>query len=118
MLLFDDVWLVGVDGSGGVSGDDVYNLIFVNNTWYILLRLHQMLSERLLKIEKLAAKIAANEAEDKKYRREGTAEALRLKKPSTTDIEEYYPLFIDMVKNLLDGQVWSFHLSSVGPTMQ
>ena len=22
--------------------DDVYNLIFVNNTWYILLRLHQV----------------------------------------------------------------------------
>lgn len=53
-------------------------------------------------------KIADNEARDKKYRREGTAEALRLKKPATAEVEEYYPLFIDMVKNLLDGKK-AFH---------
>ena len=50
-------------------------------------------------------KIAQFEAHDKKYRREGTAEALRLKKPSTADVEDYYPVFTDMVKNLLDGEV-------------
>ena len=50
-------------------------------------------------------KIAEFEALDKKYRREGTAEALRLKKPNVMDVEDYYPLFIDMVKNLLDGQM-------------
>lgn len=85
--------------------DDVYNMIFVNNTWYTILRLHQMLCERLLKMYKLAMKMAKFDARDKKYRREGTAEALRLKKAGLTDVEEYYPTFLEMVKNLLDGQL-------------
>jgi len=65
-----------------------------------------MLCERLLKMYKLAVKIASFEANDKKYRREGTAEALRLKKPTTftADVEDFYPAFQDMVKNLLDGK--------------
>ena len=62
-----------------------------------------MLCQRLLKMYNLAMKIADNESHDKKYRREGTAEALRLKKPNTANVEDYYPLFMDMVKNLLDG---------------
>ena len=52
----------------------------------------------------LAIKVAEFEANDKKYRREGTAEALRLKKPAITDVEDFYPTFQDMVKNLLDGK--------------
>jgi len=85
--------------------DDVYNLLFTNNTWYIFLRLHQMLCERLGKMYQQAMKIAEFEAHDKQYRREGTAIALRLKRPDATDVEEYYPAFLDMVKNLLDGQL-------------
>lgn len=57
----------------------------------------------------LAMKISAFEANDRQYRREGTAEALRLKKPATTDVEDYYPTFQDMVKNLLDGIILEFH---------
>jgi len=52
----------------------------LNNTWYTMLRMHQMLCERLLKMYQLAMKMASFEANDKKHRREGTAEALRLKK--------------------------------------
>ena len=63
-----------------------------------------MLCDRLLKMYKLAMKIVAFEAHDKKYRKEGTAVALRLKKPESTDVEEYYPTFLDMVKNVLDGK--------------
>jgi len=85
--------------------DDYYNLIYLNNTWYTMLRMHQMLCERLLKMYQLAMKMASFEANDKKHRREGTAEALRLKKPETTDVEEFYPTFLDMVKNLLDGHL-------------
>ena len=29
--------------------------------------------------------------------------ALRLKQPTTIDVEEYFPAFLEMVKNLLDG---------------
>lgn len=30
------------NGSSEIPGNDVYNLIFVNNTWYTLFRLHQV----------------------------------------------------------------------------
>ena len=63
-----------------------------------------MLCDRLLKMYKQALKVASFEAHDKKYRHEGTAEALRLKKPAVTDVEDFYPAFQDMVKNLLDGE--------------
>ena len=62
-----------------------------------------MLFDRLLKMYKQAVKVASFEVRDKKYRRQGTAEALRLKKPAITDVEDFYPAFQDMVKNLLDG---------------
>lgn len=71
-----------------------------------------MLCERLLKMYQLAMKMASFEVNDKKHRREGTAEALRLKKPVTTDVEEFYPTFLDMVKNLLDGEFDTPHLYS------
>ena len=48
-------------------------------------------------------KIAEDEARDKMHRREGTAVALRLKQATTTDVEEYFPVFLEMVRNLLDG---------------
>lgn len=48
--------------------------------------------------------IAEGEASDKQQRKEATAIALRLKAPSEIDLEEYYPAFLDMVKNVLDGQ--------------
>lgn len=32
----------GKSSNGLADPDDVYNLILVNNTWYILLRLHQV----------------------------------------------------------------------------
>lgn len=38
-------------------------------------------------------------------RRESTATALRLKPKSETKIEDYFPTFIDMLKNLLDGNM-------------
>ena len=56
----------------------------------------------------LAMKIAVDEARDKMHRREGTAVALRLKQPTTIDVEEYFPAFLEMVKNLLDGKYLHF----------
>ena len=58
----------------------------------------------------LAMKIAVDEARDKMHRREGTAVALRLKQPTTIDVEEYFPAFLEMVKNLLDGMSLLFLL--------
>lgn len=51
-----------------------------------------------------SVEIAEGEASDKKQRKESTAVALRLKAPADIDVEEYYPAFLDMVRNLLDGK--------------
>ena len=51
-----------------------------------------------------SVEIAECEASDKKQRKESTAVALRLKAPADIDVEEYYPAFLDMVRNLLDGK--------------
>ena len=62
-----------------------------------------MVCERLLKMYHRSVEIAEGEASDKKQRKESTAVALRLKAPADIDVEEYYPAFLDMVRNLLDG---------------
>ena len=53
-----------------------------NNNWYLFLRLHQILCCRLTKMYEHAVRIAAEEAKDKKDRKEATAVALRLKPKS------------------------------------
>lgn len=62
---------------------DKYNLVFVNNNWYLFLRLHQLLAERLNRIHLQALLIAEEESRCKKERKESTAIALRLKTPSS-----------------------------------
>lgn len=63
-----------------------------------------MLCERLLKMYQQSVMIAEGEASDKQQRKQATAIALRLKAPSEIDLEEYYPAFLDMIRNLLDGK--------------
>ncbi|XP_052215877.1 paired amphipathic helix protein Sin3a-like isoform X2 [Dreissena polymorpha] len=87
--------------------DDVYTLFFVNNNWYLLFRLHQLLCERLHKIYVHSQTIAEEEAQCRKDRKESTAVALRLKAPSEIEPDEYFPYFLDMVKNVLDGNLES-----------
>jgi paired amphipathic helix protein Sin3a len=53
-----------------------------NNNWYLFLRLHQLLCERLTKIYNQAVVIAGEESTGKKDRKESTAVALRLKPKS------------------------------------
>lgn len=85
--------------------DEAYTLFFANNNWYLFLRLHQILCERLTKIYERGVVIAAEEAKERKDRKESTAVALRLKPRSEIEVDEYYPAFLDMVKNLLDGNM-------------
>lgn len=49
--------------------------------------------------------LAAEEAQYKSNRRESTATALRLKARSEIQVEDYYPTFLDMLKNVLDGNL-------------
>lgn len=69
-----------------------------------------MLCERLLKMYQQSVMIAEGEACDKQQRKQATAIALRLKAPSEIDLEEYYPAFLDMIRNLLDGKIKLFQL--------
>lgn len=92
--------------------DDAYALFFVNNNWYLFLRLHQILCERLTKIYERALVIASEEARDRRDRKDSTAVALRLKPrmlyfEGEIDVDDYYPTFLDMVKSLLDGNMES-----------
>lgn len=47
----------------------------------------------------------AEENKNRTNRRESTATALRLKPKSEVAIEDYYPTFLDMLKNVLDGNM-------------
>lgn len=91
-----------------VEDQDLYSLFFVNNNWYLFFRLHQLLCDRLCQIYTQAVKIAEEEANAKKKgRKESTAIALRLRAQSDLDPDDYYPYFLEMVKNLLDGNLES-----------
>uniref|UniRef100_A0A672HQV8 Paired amphipathic helix protein Sin3a n=1 Tax=Salarias fasciatus TaxID=181472 RepID=A0A672HQV8_SALFA len=97
--------------------DDAYNLFYVNNNWYIFLRLHQTLCSRLLRLYGQAERQIEEEVRErdwekevlglKKEKNDNPAIQLRLKEPSELDIEveDYYSAFLEMVKNLLDGNM-------------
>ena len=52
-----------------------------------------------------AQALAAEEARYRSTRRESTATALRLKPKSEIQVEEYYSTFLEMLKNVLDGNM-------------
>merc|ERR1712088_633255 len=85
--------------------DESYMHMVCNNNWYLFFRLHHILCERLTKMYNQAVIIANEESKHKKDRKECTAVALRLKPRNEIDPKDYYPAFIDMVKNLLDGNM-------------
>uniref|UniRef100_A0A8C5AY26 SIN3 transcription regulator family member Ab n=1 Tax=Gadus morhua TaxID=8049 RepID=A0A8C5AY26_GADMO len=95
--------------------DDAYNLLYGNNNWYIFLRLHQMLCSRLLRIYGQAEKQIEEDAGERDWEREvlglkrekseNPAVQLRMKEPMDVDVEDYYSTFLEMVKNLLDGNM-------------
>ena len=82
-----------------------YSLLMANNHWYLFLRLHCTLCERLLTMYEQALVIAAEEGEESTARKENTATALRLKPKSGLSPSNYYPTFKDMVMSVLDGNM-------------
>ncbi|XP_042300273.1 paired amphipathic helix protein Sin3b-like, partial [Sceloporus undulatus] len=109
-------WENAVSSAGSYcSLDNVYTLFFANNNWYFFLRLHQTLCARLLKIYRQAQKQLLEYrtekerekllCEGRKERANDPAMELRLKQPSEVELEEYYPAFLDLVRNLLDGNI-------------
>uniref|UniRef100_A0A8C1D007 Paired amphipathic helix protein Sin3a n=1 Tax=Cyprinus carpio carpio TaxID=630221 RepID=A0A8C1D007_CYPCA len=95
--------------------DDAYNLFYVNNNWYIFLRLHQILCSRLLRIYAQGEKQIEEDAREREWEKnvlglkreknDSPAIQLRLKEPMDIDVEDYYSVFLEMVRNLLDGNM-------------
>ncbi|XP_077569467.1 paired amphipathic helix protein Sin3a-like [Stigmatopora nigra] len=95
--------------------DEAYNLFFVNNYWYIFMRLHQILCSRLLRIYGLAEKQIEEEAREKEWEKEmfglqkekneNPAFQLKMREPMDVEVEDYYSVFLEMVRNLLDGNM-------------
>ncbi|XP_053721872.1 paired amphipathic helix protein Sin3a-like [Synchiropus splendidus] len=95
--------------------DDAYNLFLVNNNWYIFFRLHHILCSRLLRIYGQAEKQIVEDSQEKEWEREvlgikkektdNPAIQLKLKEPMDVEVEDYYSVFLEMVRNLLDGNM-------------
>lgn len=96
------------------SLEDMYRLYFVDDHWYLFFRYHQILCERLHKIYKISLNAAELEHKNLKFKQnnlinqvssEPVAEALGLKSKSDLQANDYYPTFLDIVRNLLDGNI-------------
>lgn len=85
--------------------DEAYTLFFGNGTWYLFLHLHQILCDRLSQMYEQANILSTDEAKNKHTRKDSTSVALRLKAKFEIEVEDYYPAFLDMVKNVLDGNM-------------
>lgn len=85
--------------------DERYTLFFADNHWYLFLRLHQILCDRLSKMYERANIIMKQELSSKEARKESAAISLRLKPKPEIEVEDYYPATLDMVKNVLDGNM-------------
>lgn len=84
-----------------------YSFFVTSNNWYLFLRLHHILCERLTKMYERAEALAVEEAAEKLNRPESAAIALRLRPKFDVEIVDYYPTLLDMVKAVLDGNMES-----------
>uniref|UniRef100_A0A8C2BKT9 Paired amphipathic helix protein Sin3a n=1 Tax=Cyprinus carpio TaxID=7962 RepID=A0A8C2BKT9_CYPCA len=101
------------------SCEDAYNLLYVNNNWYIFLRLHHTLCSRLIRLYVQAERQIEEDLREREWEREvlglkrnkndNTAIQLRLKEPMDIEVEDYYSAFLEMVRNLLDGNMEASH---------
>lgn len=85
--------------------EECYTLFFGNNYWYLFLRLHHILCDRLTQIYKRASQLLHDECIFQVTRSESAAAKLRLNPKSDIMVEDYYPAFLDMVKNVLDNNM-------------
>jgi len=100
-------------------GVDDYTLFLANSHWFVFLRLHHILCERLTKIYDRAAVLFDEEKDEATKQRlrsgngrkdnDSVAVALRLKPKPEVDVDQYYTHFLSMVKNLLDGNIEAMH---------
>lgn len=80
-------------------------MFFANSSWYLFLRLHAILCGRLCTMYERSQILIEEEKQHRDNRRESTAIALRLKPKSEIQVEDYYSTFLDMLRNVLDGNM-------------
>ncbi|CAF1317350.1 unnamed protein product [Adineta ricciae] len=85
--------------------DDMFHLFFINDNFYYFFRLHQLLCERLLKMFQQSLRLIEQENGSQRNRQPSAATALRLSNRPNIPVDEYYSVFLDMVRNLLDGNM-------------
>lgn len=87
------------------STEECYTIFFGNNNWYLFLRLHHILCDRLTQMYKKASQLVHEECIYQVTRSESAAAKLRLNPKSDILLEDYYPALLDMIKNVLDGNM-------------
>ncbi|KAL5233533.1 hypothetical protein ACI65C_000943 [Semiaphis heraclei] len=87
------------------STEECYTLFYGNNNWYLFLRLHHILCDRLTQMYKKASQLLHEECIYQVTRSETAASKLNLNPNSSILIEDYYPALLDMIKNVLDGNM-------------
>lgn len=92
------------DSSVSMAPKD-YTLFFANEFWYYFFRLHHTLCERLSRMHKHSLEIAAEEASQKHARDNSPASQLGYRTNLGFNVEDYFTALIDMVKQLLDGNL-------------
>jgi len=89
--------------------DDMFHLFLVNDNYYYFFRLHQLLCERLLKMFQQSVRLIEQETiesqNQQQQRQTSIATLLRLSNRPNIPVDDYYPVFLDMVRNLLDGNM-------------
>ncbi|KAM3955612.1 LOW QUALITY PROTEIN: SIN3 transcription regulator family member A [Aphomia sociella] len=77
--------------------------------WYLFLRLHGAVCQRLAGARRAAAQLARQDAADCRARRPAVAHALRLKPNNlpadASSPSEYYSALLELVKGVLDGNI-------------
>ncbi|CAF4685393.1 unnamed protein product [Rotaria sp. Silwood1] len=85
--------------------DDMFHLFFVNDNYYYFFRLHQLLCERLLKMFQQSLRLIEQDNGSQRNRSPSIASVFRLSNRPNISVEEYYSVFLDMVRHLLDGNM-------------
>ncbi|CAF0962194.1 unnamed protein product [Rotaria magnacalcarata] len=85
--------------------DDMFHLFFVNDNYYYFFRLHQLLYERLLKMFQQSLRLIEEDDGSQRNRPLSIASVLRTSNRPNITVDEYYSVFLDMVRHLLDGNM-------------
>uniref|UniRef100_A0A915INU6 Histone deacetylase interacting domain-containing protein n=1 Tax=Romanomermis culicivorax TaxID=13658 RepID=A0A915INU6_ROMCU len=83
-----------------------YSLMIFCNPWYLFLRLHQILNQRLFKMkQRCQILIEQNRENLEKLESLPPADVLKCRQKAMCPPSEYYCTLIQLIKNVLDGQI-------------